>query len=58
MHDGMNARNAREKAQLAVALLEGGSLLAQARQDAGLFRAAVKQAALICRVNGPAGYPE
>ena len=39
------------KAQRAVALLEGGSLLAQARQDASLFRAAVKQAALICRVN-------
>lgn len=40
-----------EKTQMAVALLEGGSLLAQARQDASLFRAAVKQAALICRVN-------
>jgi TetR/AcrR family transcriptional regulator, lmrAB and yxaGH operons repressor len=49
MQDGMTARVAKEKAQLAVALLEGGSLLAQARQDASLFRAAVKQAALICR---------
>lgn len=49
--DGMTARMAKEKAQMAVALLEGGSLLAQARQDASLFRAAVKQAALICRVD-------
>lgn len=47
--DGMSARAAKEKAQMTVALLEGGSLLAQARQDASLFRAAVKQAALICR---------
>ena len=50
MKDGMTARVAKEKAQMSVALLEGGSLLAQARQDASLFRAAVKQAALICRV--------
>ncbi len=49
MQDGMTARVAKEKAQVVVALLEGGSLLAQARQDAALFRAAVKQAALICR---------
>lgn len=48
MQDGVSARVAKEKAQLAVAMLEGGSLLAQARQDAGLFRAAVKQAAQIC----------
>lgn len=48
MQDGVTARVAKEKAQMAVALLEGGSLLAQARQDAGLFRAAVKQAAQIC----------
>lgn len=52
MRDGAPARAAREKAQIALALLEGGSLLAQARQDAGLFRAAVKRAALICRVGG------
>ena len=49
VRDGMTARVSKEKAQLVVALLEGGSLLAQARQDAGLFRAAVKQAALLCR---------
>ncbi len=53
MRDGMTARTAREKSQMVVALLEGGSLLAQARQDAGLFRAAVKLAALICRADEP-----
>ncbi len=47
--DGIAPRAAKEKAELAVALLEGGSLLAQARQDAGLLRVAVKQAALLCR---------
>ena len=51
VQDGMSVRVAREKAQLAVAMLEGGSLLAQARQDAGLFRAAVKQAAQICAID-------
>ena len=50
--DGISKRIAKEKAQMAVAMLEGGSLLAQARQDASLFRAAVKQAALICSVSG------
>ena len=50
MQDGASARSAKKKAQIAVALLEGGSLLAQARQDASLFRAAVKHAALMCRV--------
>jgi len=49
--DGMPARLAAERAQLVVAMLEGGSLLAQARQDAALFRAAVKQAALLCAVD-------
>jgi len=33
-----------------ISMLEGGSLLAQVRQDAGLFRDAVKQAAQICSV--------
>ena len=51
VQDGITSRVAKEKAQMAVALLEGGSLLAQARQDASLFRAAVKQAALICRAD-------
>lgn len=50
IRDGMTPRVAREKAEMTVALLEGGSLLAQARQDARVFRAAVKQAALMCRV--------
>jgi TetR/AcrR family transcriptional regulator, lmrAB and yxaGH operons repressor len=50
IQDGMTTRVAKDKAQLVVALLEGGSLLAQARQDASVFRAAVKQAALMCRV--------
>ncbi len=48
LEDGMSKRVAREKSHMAVAMLEGGSLLAQARQDASLFRAAVKQAAQIC----------
>ena len=51
MLDGVSKRVAKEKAQMAVAMLEGGSLLAQARQDASLFRAAVKQAAQICSVS-------
>lgn len=51
MRDGISKRVAEEKSQVAVALLEGGSLLAQARQDASLFRAAVKQAAQICASN-------
>jgi TetR/AcrR family transcriptional regulator, lmrAB and yxaGH operons repressor len=51
VQDGMSARVAYDKAQVAVALLEGGSLLAQAQQDAGAFRLAVKQAALLCRVD-------
>lgn len=55
MQDGMTARVSKEKSQMVVALLEGGSLLAQARQDASLFRAAVKQAALICRADEPLG---
>jgi TetR/AcrR family transcriptional regulator, lmrAB and yxaGH operons repressor len=50
MQDGMTARVARERAQTVLALLEGGSLIAQARRDASLFRAAVKQAALMCSV--------
>jgi TetR/AcrR family transcriptional regulator, lmrAB and yxaGH operons repressor len=51
VEDGMSKRVAREKSQMALAMLEGGSLLAQARQDATLFRAAVKQAAQICAVD-------
>jgi TetR/AcrR family transcriptional regulator, lmrAB and yxaGH operons repressor len=51
VQDGMSARVANNKAQVAVALLEGGSLLAQAQQDAGAFRLALKQAALLCRVD-------
>lgn len=50
LHDGMPSRTAAETAQVAVALLEGGSLLAQARRDAALFRTAVKHAAAVCRV--------
>lgn len=45
MRDGVAARPALEKAQLAVAMLEGGSLLAQSRQDAAMFRLTVKQTA-------------
>ena len=50
LRDGMPSRTAVETAQVAVALLEGGSLLAQARRDAVLFRTAVKHAAAVCRV--------
>lgn len=50
IRDGMSARLAVEKAQVAVAMLEGGSMLAQAQQDSAVFRLAVKQAAQICRV--------
>ncbi len=53
VQDGINKRAAKEKSQMVVALLEGGSLLAQARQDASLFRAAVKQAARMCAVDSP-----
>jgi TetR/AcrR family transcriptional regulator, lmrAB and yxaGH operons repressor len=48
VQDGMGARAAADKARVVVALLEGGSLLAQAQQDASAFRLAVKQAAQIC----------
>jgi TetR/AcrR family transcriptional regulator, lmrAB and yxaGH operons repressor len=51
VQDGMSPRIASDKAQLVVALLEGGSLLAQAQQDASAFRLAVKQAALLCRLD-------
>ena len=51
MEEGFSVRAAKAKAQLTLAMLEGGSLLALARQDANLFRATVKQAAEICRKN-------
>jgi TetR/AcrR family transcriptional regulator, lmrAB and yxaGH operons repressor len=46
--DGFSTKAANDRAQLVVALLEGGSLLAQAYQSAAPFRLAVKQAAALC----------
>jgi TetR/AcrR family transcriptional regulator, lmrAB and yxaGH operons repressor len=51
VQDGFASRAAKDKAQLVVALLEGGSLLAQAQQDAAAFRLAVRQAAVMCRLD-------
>jgi TetR/AcrR family transcriptional regulator, lmrAB and yxaGH operons repressor len=53
MQDGVASRLALERAQLAVALLEGGSLLAQSRQDAAMFRLTVKQAAQLLSIAKP-----
>jgi TetR/AcrR family transcriptional regulator, lmrAB and yxaGH operons repressor len=49
--DGLSPRIALEKAQLAVAMLEGGSILAQAQLNAAVFRLSVRQAASICAIN-------
>jgi TetR/AcrR family transcriptional regulator, lmrAB and yxaGH operons repressor len=49
--DGFSARLASERAQVIVALVEGGSLLSQAHQDAAPFRLAIKQAATLCRLD-------
>jgi TetR/AcrR family transcriptional regulator, lmrAB and yxaGH operons repressor len=51
LRDGQSPRSAKDKAQLVVALLEGGSLLAQAQHDANAFRLAVRHAALMCRAD-------
>jgi TetR/AcrR family transcriptional regulator, lmrAB and yxaGH operons repressor len=48
MAEGLPKRAAEEKAHVVAALLEGGSLLAQALQSPIPFNAAVKQASLLC----------
>ncbi len=47
--DGFSPQAARDLALTATALLEGGSLLAQAHQDSAVFRLSCKQAAALCR---------
>ncbi len=47
--DGMPARSAQDTAWTITALLEGGSLLSQAQQNADVFRLTVKQAVRLCR---------
>jgi TetR/AcrR family transcriptional regulator, lmrAB and yxaGH operons repressor len=49
-NDGLNKRNANERATLIVSLLEGGALLSQAQQSTDAFKLSVKQAALLCRL--------
>jgi TetR/AcrR family transcriptional regulator, lmrAB and yxaGH operons repressor len=47
--EGMSPRLAGDRAALIVATLEGGSLMAQAHQDASVFRLAVAQASALSR---------
>jgi TetR/AcrR family transcriptional regulator, lmrAB and yxaGH operons repressor len=47
--DGMQARTAQDTAWTITALLEGGSLLSQAQQNADVFRLTVKQALKLCK---------
>jgi TetR/AcrR family transcriptional regulator, lmrAB and yxaGH operons repressor len=48
--DGMKPRLARDRATAVVMLLEGGAMIAQARQSVVPFRLAVKQAAALCEI--------
>jgi TetR/AcrR family transcriptional regulator, lmrAB and yxaGH operons repressor len=48
--DGMKPRLARDRATAVVMLLEGGAMIAQARQSGVPFRLAVKQAAALCEI--------
>jgi TetR/AcrR family transcriptional regulator, lmrAB and yxaGH operons repressor len=48
MRDGMAAEQAAERAQIILALLEGGSILAQAQRNVNALRLAVRQAAALC----------
>jgi TetR/AcrR family transcriptional repressor of lmrAB and yxaGH operons len=52
---GFSAGQARERSQLVVILLEGGSLIAAAREDMAPFDLAVAQAAALCRQGADAG---
>jgi TetR/AcrR family transcriptional repressor of lmrAB and yxaGH operons len=49
--EGHAPRAAKDTALTVTALLEGGSMLAQAQQKSTAFRLSVKQAALLCRPN-------
>lgn len=49
LRDGVPSRDAKDKALMVTALLEGGSLLSQAHSDSRAFKLALKQAALVCR---------
>jgi hypothetical protein len=46
---GFTPAQARDRALLVVMLLEGGSLIAAARDDIAPFKLAVKQAVALCR---------
>lgn len=48
--DGFTPDRASERAMVVIALLEGGSMLAQAQRDAAALRLAVEQAADLCRI--------
>ncbi len=48
-HDGMAVRTAQDTAWAITALLEGGSLLSQAQQNADVFRLTVKHAVRLCK---------
>lgn len=48
MRDGLTQSDAADLAKIVIALLEGGSMLAQAQRDIGALRLAIDQAARLC----------
>ena len=57
VQDGWSNRAATDKAQVVLALLEGGSMLAQAQRSTRSFSLAVKQAAALCVLPTPSALP-
>ena len=51
--DGFSPRAAQDTALMVLAMLEGGSLVAQAQQSMNAFRLSVKHAALLCKIDSP-----
>jgi TetR/AcrR family transcriptional regulator, lmrAB and yxaGH operons repressor len=48
MQDGLAASDAADLAKIVIALLEGGSMLAQAQRDVSALRLAIEQASKLC----------
>jgi TetR/AcrR family transcriptional regulator, lmrAB and yxaGH operons repressor len=57
LSDGFNVREAKDKALMVVALLEGGSMLSQAQQNMSAFRLSVKHAAALCTLHAAPSSP-